>query len=251
MPTPSVTAATTAFVPHQSGPGVLITGPTCTASFLRRLSRFSALVLLDGCETLVHVPNSGRMRELLTPGRPCLLAVHPGPGRKTAHDLLMVDVEGRWVGVDARLPSRLVAEALAWGAFPPFRDYPGVRREVRYGASRLDFLLVGSATRCLVEVKNVNRVLGTRAVFPDAPTVRGVRHLQELMAARRSGDQAAVVFIIQRDDAEALSPDEANDPRFSRTLGQAAAAGVALHAWRYRLGPEAITLDQAVPVVVP
>lgn len=248
--TASLTPTVTHYISHPTRSGVLIAGPIRAATFLQRRSRFSALVLLNGRETLVHVPNSGRMRELLTPGRPCLLAVHPGLGRKTQHDLLMVDLGDRWVGVDGRFPSILLADALARGAIPAFQEYAASRREVPYGRSRLDFLLLGDGVRCLLEAKNVNRIVGDTAVFPDAPTSRGVQHLRELMAAQEDGYRAAVVFIIQRDDAVALGPDEEHDPVFSNTLREAAAAGVALFAWRFVVSPEAILLDRAVPVLL-
>ncbi|MCL4532077.1 MAG: DNA/RNA nuclease SfsA [Actinobacteria bacterium] len=184
--------------------------------FVQRLNRFAAMVEVDGRLLPAHLPNSGRMRELLVPGVEALVAARPGP-RKTAFDLLMVRHGERWVGVDSRLPSRLLEEALAAGLLE-LGPFDSIRREVPYGASRLDLLGLGPNGPCLIETKSVNLVQDGVALFPDAPTLRGTRHLEELRRAAESGQQAAVVFVVQRDDAASFRPFDSADPLFAATL---------------------------------
>src|SRR5690606_16001971 len=141
--------------------------------FIQRLNRFAARVEGPGGEALAHVPNSGRMTELLVPGAPVLLSPAPaGSPRKTPYDLTLVRYQGKWVGVDARFPNILFAEALAAGQLEAFRGLAVAQREVRWGTSRFDFLLSGGNRSCLVETKSVNLVEGGTAMFPDAPTAR-------------------------------------------------------------------------------
>lgn len=218
------------------------------ATLVRRLNRFAALVVVEGAEVVAHLPNSGRMTELLVAGRPLLLAPRPpSAGRRTRYDMLLLGYGGRWVGVDSRLPPALVAEALARGALPPFRAYHRVRREVRLGASRIDLLLEG-AGQLYMETKSVNLVEGGRALFPDAPTPRGRRHLGELAAARAQGHGAAVVFVVQRGDARVFSPHDGADPEFGRALREAVRAGVGVWAYRCRVSPQEMALSREIPV---
>ncbi len=193
-----------------------IIGNPVDGTFLQRLNRFAALVEVDGRPSLAHVPKSGRMRELLVPGAPALLVPKPGP-RKTPFDLAMVRHEGRWVGVDARLPSRLLEEALGLG-LPELGPVHSLRREVAFGGSRLDLLGTGPGGPWLIETKSVNLVRNGVALFPDAPTLRGTRHMEELYRAVEMGYPAAVVFVVQRDDAACLRPFEEADPLFASTL---------------------------------
>jgi len=229
-------------------PEVTLPGPQQSGRFLRRLNRFAALVEVGGRETVAHLPNSGRMTELLVPGHAVLLVERFGPARKTAFDMVLVAYQGRWVSVDSRLPSELAFVALQQRALLPWADYSEVRREVRYSESRLDLELREGARRCLIEAKSVNLVCDGRALFPDAPTQRGARHLQTLMHAARAGIGAGVVFVIQRDDARSLAPFDAADPQFGRLLREAAHSGVQVHAYRCNVSPRAIALGDEVPV---
>ena len=219
------------------------------ARFLARLNRFAALVEVEGREAMVHVANSGRLGELFVPGRRLLLAPAPGEHRKTQFDLALVDLDSTLVSADARLPNGLVAEALAGGGLLPFADFPQFRREVTYGESRLDLLLEGPAGRCYLETKSVTLVVdGGVAQFPDAPTTRGVKHLHTLMRAVAEGHRAAVIFVVQREDARSLSPHDTADPDFGAVLRQARAAGVEVHAHNCRVSPAEIRLGDAIPV---
>lgn len=213
-----------------------------------RLNRFAVQVVRDGVPVAAHLANSGRLQELLAPGTPALLAARAGPKRKTAFDLLLVRVGRHWVSTDARLPNALVDEALAEGRLKPLRPYRKARREVRFGHSRMDFLLGTPPEQCLLETKSVTLVEGGIALFPDAPTERGLRHLRELISARQTGLAAAVVFVAQRGDARAFRPHDEADPRFGHALREAAEAGVLVLAYRCRVSPQEIRIAAPIPV---
>ena len=224
--------------------------PLVEGRFIRRLNRFAALVDVERREYLAHVPNSGRMGELLVPGFRVLLVPAPeGANRKTAFDLALVDTGRALSSADARLPNKLVAEALIQRRMPQFADYPVARGEQVFGESRLDFLLDGPTGKCYVETKSVTLVEEGVGLFPDAPTIRGVKHLRSLMAAREAGHDAAVVFVIQRIDAEAFAPHDVADPLLGTTLREARDAGVAIWAYRCHVTESSIELADTVPAI--
>ncbi len=221
--------------------------PLIPARFLRRDNRFRATVLIEGREVWAHVPNSGRLDDLFIPQRPLWLHPATNPARKTPYDLKLVQLPQALVSIDARLPNPIFAEAVAAGRLPEFTcDH--IQPEVRFGDSRLDFRLTGPEGVCWVETKSVTLVQEGVAYFPDAPTARGSRHLRELLAIAEQGERAAVVFIIQREDAIAFAPAASVDPTFSQTLTQVAAAGVAVRAYVCRVTLSEIELDRAIPV---
>ena len=223
--------------------------PLVEGRFIKRLNRFAALVDVERREYLAHVPNSGRMGELLVPGFRVLLVPAPeGTNRKTSFDLALVDTGSALSSADARLPNKLVAEALNRKRMPQFASYPVTRAEQVFGESRLDFLLEGPGGQCYVETKSVTLVEDGVGLFPDAPTIRGVKHLRSLMAARAEGHQAAVVFVIQRADADAFAPHDVADPLLGATLREAVAAGVDAWAYRCRVSEQRIILADEVPV---
>ena len=214
---------------------------------MQRLNRFAALVEVGGRQELAHVPNSGRLREVLLPRMPVVLRPAAAPNRKTHFDLVMVRVEDRLVSVDARLPSALVHEALLQGRLKGLESYRDVRREVYYGAHRLD-LLARDGGPCLIETKSITLVVDGCGLFPDAPTVRGAGHMAALLRFRQEGGQAAAIFVIQRDDARYFAPNNQTDPRFGHALRDAAAGGVAIRAFMCRVSLQEIRLDREVPV---
>lgn len=220
------------------------------ATFVKRDNRFRVTVRMEGHLVWAHLPNSGRLGELLVPGRRVLLAAAQAPGRLTSYDLLMVDLDGTLVSIDARMPSRLLCETLHAGRLEEFAGYAKVRREVTYGQSRLDLALEGGPDggRCFIEAKSVTLVEGGLALFPDAPTQRGRRHLGELARARAEGHRAAVVFVVQRDDASSFSPHDEADPAFGQALREAAQTGVEVYAYKCRVSEREVTLDAPLPV---
>ncbi len=224
-------------------PGDLVEG-----RFNVRVNRFLALADVDGREVRVHVPNSGRMQELLVPGYRVLIRPRPEPHRKTGFDLALVDLGFTLTSADARLPNALVAEAWAQGRLPQFQGYPYIRREVTFGESRLDLLLEGPAGLCYVETKSVTLVVDGVGLFPDAPTARGAKHVQSLVRAVQAGHRAAVVFVVQRDDSEAFAPNDTADPEFGVALRRGLEAGVEAFAYDCRVTEEAVTLCRSLPI---
>ncbi len=224
--------------------------PLVEGFFVERLNRFAVAVTVGGETFRAHLPNSGRLRELLVPGAPVLLAPRPGSARTTPYDLALVRQGTEWVSVDARLPNRLFREALEEGRLPEWQGAEFLQAEVRLGRSRLDFLLGGPepGQRTWVEVKSVTLVQEGYGLFPDAITARGTRHLEELAAALAQGDRAAVVFVVQRGDARAFRPHWEADPHFARRLAEVAGRGVQVLAYRCQVSPDEVRIMEAVPV---
>lgn len=221
-------------------------------TFIQRDNRFRATVTVDGQQTRAFVPNSGRLTDLFTPGRPVWLHPAGSPGRKTDYDLKLVEHEGVLVSVDARLPNPLFEDYLR-GRDAGFGGRLGtfeVRREVTRGESRLDFQLQGTREVCWVETKSVTLVEEGTALFPDAPTDRGRRHVAELVDAVREGDSAAVIFVVQRPDAESFSPHREVDPEFAGILGQASEGGVAVRAYTCQVSMSRIAIEREIPCIL-
>ena len=224
-------------------------GRQVEARFLTRDNRFRVTVEIDGREVWCHLPNSGRLGELLVPGRRVMLVERAGSARLTRYDLVLVQVGEHWVSVDARLPNDLVEEALRSGGLPSLSGYTAVRREVPFGASRLDFLLEAQDRRpCLLEVKSATLIVDGLACFPDAVTARGRRHVNELAAALSEGYRAVVLFVVQRGDAQGLRPHDESDPDFGRALRQAARQGVEVKACICQVEPGGVEIDRPLPV---
>ncbi len=228
--------------------------PLVEARLLRRENRFRAAArLADGQEVAVHVPNSGRMHEVFGKPRRAWLAAATNPYRKTPYDLVLVEGDGGvLISVDSRLPNRLFAAGLRQGLFDDWLGLPSqawqVRPEPAYGEGRLDFLLTAPDYRWWIETKSITLVEDGVALFPDAPTARGRRHLADLCRLVQAGDRAAVVFIVQRGDAAAFAPHPTADPDFPAALRRAAACGVLVKAYRCTVTLEGIGDLREIPV---
>ncbi len=218
---------------------------------LARPNRYLAWADLAGREVAAHVPNPGRMVELMAPGRPVHLVSAAGEHRRTAYDLVAVEHTCGWVCIDNRLGGRLARAALAAHALPELEPYQCVEPEVTVGDSRLDFRLSGPGVHW-VELKSCTLVVDGWGRFPDAPTKRGTRHVGELAARVGLGERASVLFLIQRPDAAAIAPNDDTDPAFGQALRAAAAAGVRLVAYTSVWSPDGgLQLHDAVPVELP
>ncbi len=221
-------------------------------TFIRRLNRFAATLEVDGQEVMVHLANSGRLGELLLPGYRMLLKPVAGNHRKCPFDLALVDLGFTLCSADARLPNVLLAEAIESGRVEEFQGYSRVRREVTYGDSRLDLLLEGPGQPCFppcfIETKSVTLVEDGLALFPDAPTLRGVKHLNSLIHAKEEGYRASVVFVIQRSDAREFSPHDVADPLLGETLRKAVGAGVEAFAYCCTVTQQEILLANRIPI---
>jgi len=214
--------------------------------FCKRDNRFRATVEVDGIETWAHVPNSGRLGELFLPERPVWLVPAARPGRITDYDLVLVAHERTLVSVDARLPNTLLTEAIANDSL--FGDYQTIEREITHGHSRLDLRLTGMNGPLWIETKSVTLVEGDTALFPDAPTSRGRRHLDELASIATAGDKTAIVFVVQRADAEQLRPYHENDEAFAISLSNAHRAGVEVRAYTCQVTLDGICIARPIPV---
>lgn len=222
-------------------------GYVADAVFLQRPNRFIAQVLLHGQEETVHVKNTGRCKELLVPGAKVYLEKGKNPARKTAWDLIAVEKGDRLINMDSQLPNKVAEEWLAQGGLGQFSQ---LLREQTWGASRLDFCLKDARRTKYVEVKGVTLEEGGKVYFPDAPTARGTKHLEELTRIRQEGMEAAVLFVVQMKGVSSFSPNDATDPAFGKALRQAAAAGVEVAALDCLVWPDEVTPGQRVPVVL-
>lgn len=199
--------------------------------FLGRLNRFLIEVELGGKVVQSHLPNPGRLTELLTPAAIVYLQERPTHGRKTSYDAVAVRSGSTIVSIDSHLPNKAVYRLLKEGKLREFRGYSFVTPEPTLGRSRVDFLLRNGDDYYL-EVKSCTLVLDGVAKFPDAPTERGRRHLRELIDVVGSGSKADIIFVVQRPDARLFVPNDDTDPAFGETLREAHAVGVGVHAYR-------------------
>lgn len=211
------------------------------ALFLSRPNRFIAMCRgLEGEPLCCHVKNTGRLGELLVSGAEVVLAEQDAPGRKTAFDLVAVYRDGRLFNIDSQAPNKIVGRALVqgWLGFVPQRLLP----EYRQGDSRFDFAFVQGERLGYVEVKGVTLEREGLALFPDAPTQRGIKHLEGLARLAQTGAQAHAVFVLQFSGATAFSPNQETHPAFAEALRAARASGVVLHAVPCRVSPDGMEL---------
>ena len=222
---------------------------------IRRYKRFLADIRLDdGSELTVHCPNPGSMLGTKEPGSSVRCSTHDNPKRKLRHTLEMIRVGRTWVGLHALRANAIARRALEANAFTPFAGYEKIEREVpTLEGSRFDFRLSGHAHHnevCWIEVKSVTLCESRRARFPDAVTTRGRRHLEHLIARVRDGERAALLYIVQRGDADSVSPADDIDPEYGKALRQAEAAGVEIHALGARVLHDRIKLERILPVLL-
>ena len=223
--------------------------PTKEVVFLRRPNRFQAYIELEGEEVLVHVPNTGRLREILIPGCRALIRYESGAKRKTAHSLIGAWKGNQLINFDSQIPNRVVEEALLERRIPHLAEYTQVNREKTFGKSRFDFKLSRpDAPDYYLEVKGVTLEGDGVVSFPDAVTERGARHLRELVEARNAGFGAGLIFLVQLENASYFTPNAAMDPYFAESLRYAMEHQVEVAAYTCRTTTESLTLDQAIPV---
>ena len=220
------------------------------AKFGSRLNRFVVSVESMEGEILAHLPSSSRLTEFLVPGATVFLNRMPITSkRKTRYDMILVDHDGQLVSVDSRIPPKLLIEAIDLGTIGEFTGYERIDTEVQFYESRLDLMLTGGPGRFYVETKSVTKVQAATAIFPDAATYRGTKHLGTLTRAIKQGDRAAVVFVIQRPDAVAFATSDLSDPVLAAALRSAMAVGVEAYAYTCDVTERNIWLDQSIPIV--
>ena len=216
------------------------------AVFVDRPNRFIAHVELNGRLEVCHVKNTGRCRELLIPGCRVYVQHQPSPTRKTAYDLIAVEKGERLLNMDANAPNRVFNEYVRAGRF--LRGWSVIRPEMTHGDSRFDFYLESPGHRLFAEVKGVTLEDDGVMRFPDAPTERGVKHLEGLARCVQEGYEAWAVFVIQTENVRWMEPNRRTHPAFADALRQAAQAGVHLLALDCHTEPDRLEICRPVEI---
>jgi len=214
--------------------------------FISRLNRFTVLLEYEGRDLMCHLHDPGRLRELLVPGAPVLFreAQTKGSRRKTRHDVLAVHSSGNWVITDSRMPNYILKRAIELSIF----DYKVVAEEVKYGDSRIDFLLERDGVQYITEVKGCTLCRDGVALFPDAPTSRGSRQIMRIL--EYPGARPLLVFVIMRPDARTLRPNVGTDPKFYEIVREGITRGLSTISFKVSLEDgRFIWFRGAVPVV--
>jgi sugar fermentation stimulation protein A len=218
----------------------------CGGVFISRPNRFIAEIELGGRHERVHVKNTGRCRELLIPGAAVYLREAANPSRSTRYDLIAVQKGERLVNMDSSAPNAAFYEYLQSGLHIGGAAF--IKPEARYGASRFDFYVETRDRKIFIEVKGVTLEEDGVVMFPDAPTERGVKHLNELARCVRDGYEAQVVFVVQMNNVRYFTPNNKTHPAFGEALVSAENAGVAVSAFDCDVSPDSMTIGQAVEV---
>lgn len=214
--------------------------------FMDRPNRFIAHVEINGQEQVVHVKNTGRCKELLVPGAAVYLEGNNDPRRRTAWDLIAVEKGNRLINMDSQAPNRVFGEWVQAGKFLP--KVTSVRPETKYGESRFDFYIEADGKGHFVEVKGVTLEEDGVVRFPDAPTLRGVKHIEELIRAREQGYESWICFVIQMADTKYFEPNDRTHPEFGDALRRAAQVGVHVLAVDCQVAPETLSIRNRVPI---
>ena len=220
-------------------------------TILKRYKRFLADVRFAGESgvEVVHVPNTGSMKTCWEPGQTVLCSDENNPKRKLRYTLQMVHNGESWIMVNTSLTNALAAEAVGGGVVEELVGYDKMKREVKTGDSRIDLLLEGGRGQCYVEVKNVTlKGDGGAALFPDAVSTRGQKHLRELMALKESGHRACMLYIVSREDVDFFAPAAEIDPDYATLLLESHRAGVEILAYQGQFGPTGAKIVKGMDV---
>ncbi len=222
--------------------------PLIGGKLIKRYKRFLTDVALDnGDEVVAHCTNSGSMKTCLEEGADVRLSPVNDPKRKTKFTWEMIRINGKWIGINTNHPNRLVFEAVRDGEVPKLRGYTDVKREVKFGDSRFDVRAQNETETCFIEVKNVTMKDGDYALFPDAKTERGRKHLETLIKVKQDGMRAVMFYVIQRQDIRKFGAAREIDPAYAETLSKAVKAGVEVIAMMAEVTPEQIALVKEIP----
>jgi len=223
--------------------------PLLAGKFVNRLNRFAISVKLrNGQIVTAHLPNSGRLHEVLKAGNKFWLVRRPNLNRRTEYDAVLAKDGNALISIDARLPPKLLLEGIETGIVRQFGEVLSVRSEVPFGNHRLDLQLVTSSSQVWwVETKSVTLVSDGVALFPDAPTVRGREHLQLLGELAQEGELAAVIFVVQREDAKVFAPNESVDSKFAQILREVVRAGVFVRAYKCIVTFSRLQISKQIP----
>lgn len=214
--------------------------------FLARPNRFIAHVEIAGREEIVHVKNTGRCKELLLPGATVYVQHFPEGKRKTKYDLIAVEKQNLLINMDSQAPNKVVQEWLE--REEPFGKMTYLKPECRHGASRFDFYLETATKKMFIEVKGVTLEENGVVLFPDAPTERGVKHVQELCHCLEQGYEAAIVFVVQMSGMRYFTPNRRTHAAFAEALERAEACGVRMLALSCEVTPESLAINGEIPI---
>lgn len=216
------------------------------AVFLKRPNRFIAEVEIQGKRETVHVKNTGRCKELLIPGTEVILEKSGNPNRKTKYDLICVNKQGRLINMDSQIPNKAAEEWIKKGGL--FPEEVSIRPEKKYGNSRFDLYVESPVRRAFVEVKGVTLEEDNVVRFPDAPTVRGIKHVEELIHCMEEGYEAYLLLVIQMKGVKKFMPNWDTQPEFGQALIKAEKAGVKILARDCLVTEDTIEIQEEVPV---
>lgn len=220
-------------------------------TLVKRYKRFLADIKLDnGNEVVAHCTNSGSMKSCLVNGAEVYMSPVNDSKRKTRFTWEMININGTWVGINTGNPNKLAFEAIKNGKIPGLEKYTTVKREVKFRDSRFDVFAENEHEKCFVEVKNVTLKEGKYALFPDAVTTRGQKHLKTLVEVKKEGMRAVMLYIVQRIDVEVFGPASEIDPGYAAGLKEAVAEGVEVIAMQAKVTPEKIELTKKLPVEI-
>lgn len=211
--------------------------------FINRPNRFLANVMLDGKVEVCHVKNTGRCKELLMEGAIVFLEESGNPKRKTKYDLVAIYKGDRMINMDSQAPNKVVQEYLP----QIFQDVVCIRPETKYKNSRFDFYVETEQDKIFIEVKGVTLEENGVVRFPDAPTERGLKHIQELVTCKKEGYQAYIIFVVQMEDVAYFEPNVEAQPEFARELYLAKKAGVEILCFDCKVTPDSLKINQKVP----
>ena len=223
---------------------------TVRGTFVRRLNRFAAEVEREGERELVHVKNTGRLKELLLPGAEVVLEKANRADRKTKHSLIAVRKNGAFVNIDSQAPSVVVEEALRAGRVKEIGNVRTIRREAVYGNSRFDFYYEDEGRQGFIEVKGVTLARGDTAMFPDAPTARGTKHALELAEAVKHGYEGMILFLVQMKGCRHFRPNAEMDAAFAEAVKKAAQSSVRVVAYDCAVGASSIVFGEPLAVSI-
>ncbi len=220
-------------------------------TLIKRYKRFLADVKLDdGSVVVAHCTNSGSMKSCLEDGAEVYLTPANDPNRKTKFTWEMIKINGDWVGINTSNPNRLVFDAVVKQEIDGLKGYSKVQREVKFGDSRFDIYAENETEKCFIEVKNVTLKEGNYALFPDAVTTRGQKHLRTLMEVKSAGIRAVMFYVVQRSDVDIFAPAKDIDPDYALSLKMAVNAGVEVFVVRAKVSPKEIKLTDKLPVEI-
>lgn len=220
--------------------------------FHERTNRFVAMIEIDGKIEKCHVKNTGRCKEILIPGVTVYVQDQDNPNRKTKYDLISVKKENRIINIDSQVPNKVVYDWVVEGNF--IEDLTHIQREKTYGNSRFDIYLETANKKILtekkifIEVKGVTLEENNVAMFPDAPTIRGVKHINELIKASREGYEAYIIFLIQMEGIIKFKPNDQTHPEFGEALRNGKSKGLNILAYDCRVQPDRIKMRNPVPI---